>query len=86
METSKENNRALSKLNIKLLEIMNDRDILASYLLSPLSKLTNPEHACHYKLVKGSQSNLVNDLFINNTISVTLYGSSLIFSDSNKKV
>ena len=33
-----ENNLALENLNNKLLEIMNDRGILASYLLSPLSK------------------------------------------------
>ena len=42
-EPSKENNLALEKLNNKPLEIMNDRGILASYLISPLSKITNPE-------------------------------------------
>ena len=42
MVTSKENNRALVNLNNKFLEIMNDRGILASYLMSPLSKITNP--------------------------------------------
>ena len=41
-ETSKENNLAIENLNNKLLEIMNDRGILASYLLSPLSKTTSP--------------------------------------------
>ena len=48
METSKENNNALSNLNDKLLEIMNDTGILASYLLSSLSKFTNPEHTIHF--------------------------------------
>ena len=43
-ETSIKNNQAIEKLNNKLLEIMNDRGILASYLMSPLSKITNPEN------------------------------------------
>ena len=50
-ESSKENNLALENLNNKLLEIMNDRGILASYLMSPLSKITNPENTSQFKLV-----------------------------------
>ena len=41
-ESSTKNNQALENVNNKLLEIMNDRGILASYLMSPLSKITNP--------------------------------------------
>ena len=40
-ETSKNNNKPLENFNNKLLEIMIDRGILASYLMSPLSKITN---------------------------------------------
>ena len=40
---SNENNRILSRLNDKILEITNDRGIIASYLLSLLSKITNPD-------------------------------------------
>ena len=49
VETSKENNKTLTTLNSKLLEIMNDRGIIASYLLSLLSKNTNPENKSHFK-------------------------------------
>ena len=42
-ETSIKNNQAIENSNNKLLEILNDRGILSSYLLSPLSKITNPE-------------------------------------------
>ena len=42
-ETSLKNNRAIENLNNQLLEIMNDRGILAAYLMSPVSKITNPE-------------------------------------------
>ena len=51
-ESSIEYNKALEKLNNKLLEIMNDRGILAIYLLSPLSKKTNLEITTQFKLVK----------------------------------
>ena len=46
-ETSIKNNKAMENLNEKLVEILNDRDIIASYLLSPLSKSTNPEKTSH---------------------------------------
>ena len=61
-ETSKKNNQAIESLNIKLLEIMIDTGILASYLMSPLSKITNPENTIQFKLVKDSNSNRVIDL------------------------
>ena len=84
-ESSKENNLALENLNNKLLEIMNDRGILASYLMSPLSKITNPENTSQFKLVKDSNSNRVNDVKINKRIPITLYGNMLTFRDTNKQ-
>ena len=62
MIISKENNLAIEILNNKLLEIMNDRGIIASYWMSPLSKITNPENTTQFKLVKYASSNRVNDL------------------------
>ena len=84
-EPSKENNLALENLNNKLLEIMNDRGILATYLMSTLSKITNPENTSQFKLVKDSSSNRVNDLKIHNSIPITLYGNMLTFRDTNKQ-
>ena len=55
-ETYIKNNQAIENLNNKLLEIMNDRGILASYLMSPLSKITNPENTSQFKLLKVSNS------------------------------
>ena len=52
METSEDNNNALEKLNNKLLEIMNYRGKLATYLMSPLSKISNQENSTQFKLVK----------------------------------
>ena len=81
-EKSLKNNQALENINNKLLEIMNDRGILATYLMSPLSKITNPENTSQFKLVKDHNSNRVNDLKINKTIPITLYGSILTFRDT----
>ena len=64
---SKENIRALTILNDKVLGIMSDRGTIASYLLSSLSKITTPEHSSQFKLVKDPISNRVNDLLINKT-------------------
>ena len=44
-ESSITNNKAIENINNKLSEIMNDRGLLATYLMSPSSKITNPENA-----------------------------------------
>ena len=85
-ETSIENNLAIENINNNLLEIMNDRGILATYLMSPLSRITNPENTTQFKLIKDSTSNrVVNDLKINNSIPITLYNNLLTFRDTNKQ-
>ena len=84
-ETSIKNNLAKENINNNLIEIMNDRGILATYLMSPLSRITNPENSSQFKLVKDPSSNRVNDLKINKTIPITLYGNMLTFRDTNKQ-
>ena len=81
-ETSIQNNQAIENLNNKLLEIMNDT--LASYLMSPLSKITNPKSSSQFKLIKDPISNRVNDLKINKSIPITLYNIMLTFRDTIK--
>ena len=84
-ESSITNNKAIENLNNKLLEIMNDRGILASYLMSPLSKITNPENTTQFNIVKDSTSNRVTDLKIFNSIPNTLHINLLTFQDTNKQ-
>ena len=72
MLISKENNKALENLKSKLLEILNDRGILANYMRSPLSKITNPESTTRFKLVKDYNSNRFKDL-LNTTQYQLLY-------------
>ena len=59
--TSKENIKALSNLNDRVLAIMNDRGIIASYLILPLSKVTNPELTSQFTPVRDPSLNRVND-------------------------
>ena len=80
------NNKAIENLNTKLLEILNDRGIIASYLLSPLSKFTNPKNTTQFKLVKVANSNRVNDLKINKTKPITLHDNLLTFRDTIKQI
>ena len=53
--------------------------------MSPLSKITNPENTSQFTLVKDHNSNRVNDLKINKTIPITLYGNILTFRDTGKQ-
>ena len=84
-ETSIKKNPALETLSHNFLEIMNDRGIIASYLLSLLSMATNLENKSQFKVVKDPNSNRVSDLLIHITIPVTLYINLLTFRDTTKK-
>ena len=84
-ESSFKNNQAIENLNNKLLIIMKDRGIISSYLLSPLSKIFNPENTTQFKLINDSTSDRINDLKINNSIPITLYNNILTFRDTGKE-
>ena len=64
---------------------MNDRGIFASYLLYPLSKITNPENSTKYNLVKDHNSNRVNYLLINKSIPITLHNNFSTLRDTDKQ-
>ena len=64
---------------------MNDRGILASYLMSPLSKIINPENTTQFKIGEDHISNRVNDLLIKTTIPITLYNNMLTFRDTDRE-
>ena len=73
MAIVKENSKKISNPNDRLSAKLNEKHILASYLLSVLSKGTNPETTSQFKLVNDSNSDGVNDLLINETEPVTLH-------------
>ena len=65
--------------------MMKDRGILATFLVSLLSEISNRENSSQFKLVKDPSSVKVADLLINKTIPVTLYNNLLTFRDTDKK-
>ena len=85
-DTSNNKNKALENLNNKLLETMNDRVIVASYLMSPLSTIIVRENYTQFELLKGPNSNRVNDMLIHNTIPITLHDNLLPFRDIGKEL
>ena len=84
-KTSIKNKKALENINNKLLEIMIDRGILATFLMSPLSKITNPENTSQFKLVKDSGLNRLIDLLIQNSIPITSQDNLLNLRDTGKE-
>ena len=83
MKNSLTNNKTQQNLNDKLLEMLNKRVILASYVLSPFYKINKFEHSSDIELVKNPQWNRVNDLLINKTIPGTPYKNLLTFRDTH---
>ena len=81
---SKNNNKAIEKLNEKILELMNDRGMIAPYLASFLVNLFKPESRSQFRLKKDLNSTKTYDFLIKGGIPVTLNSIMLIFRDSNK--
>ena len=83
-ETSINNNKAISDLNEKILELMNDKAIIAPYLASSLVNLFKPENKSQFRLRNDPNSTKMNDFLIHGNIPVTLFSNMITFSDSNK--
>ena len=63
---------------------MDVRDVVVSYLMSPLTKITNPGISIQFKLANNSTSNRVNDLKIHNSKTFILKNIILTFRDTCK--
>ena len=83
-ENSIKNNKTIENLNEKILELMNDKGMITSYLASSLVNLFKPENKSQFRLKKDLNSTKMNDFLINKGIPVTLVSNLLIFRDSNK--
>ena len=83
-ENSVNNNKAIENLNEKILELMDDKGLIAPYLASSLVNLFKPENKSQFRLKKDLNSTKMNDFLINGGIPVTLFSNMLIFRDSNK--
>ena len=83
-ENSIFNNKAIENLNEKILELMNDKGLIAPTLASSLVNLFKPENKNQFRLKKDLNSTKMNGFMINNGVPVTLVSNMLIFRDSKK--
>ena len=83
-ENSINNNKAIENLNEKILELMDEKGMIAPYLVSSLSNVFNLENKSQYRLRKDPNSTKINDFLIHRGIPVSLVSNIIIFRDSNK--
>ena len=83
-ESSFNNNKALENLNEKVLELINDKGVIAKYLASFLDNLFEPENKSQFKILKDHNSIRMKEFLTNRSVPVTLYSNLLIFRDSNR--
>ena len=83
-ENSINNNKAIENLNEKILELMDEKGMIAPYLVSSLSNVFNLENKSQFRLRKDPNSTKINDFLIHRGIPVSLVSNIIIFRDSNK--
>ena len=83
-ETSNKNNKAISDLIEKILELMNDKGMIAPYLASSLVNLFNPENKSQFRLRQDHNSTKMNDFLLHGNIPITLFSNMISFRDTNK--
>ena len=83
-ENSINNNKAIENLNEKILELMNDKGLIAPYLTTSLVEVFKKDNKSQFRLRKDPNSTKMNDFSIRGTIPVTIFSNMIIFRDSNK--
>ena len=83
-ENSINNNKAIENLNEKILELMNDKGMIAPYLTTSLVEVFKKDNKSQFRLRKDHNSTKINDFLIHGTILVTIFSNMITFRDSNK--
>ena len=83
-ENSINNNKAIENLNEKILELMNDKGLIAPYLTTSLVEVFKKDNKSQFRLRKDPNSTKLNDFLIHGTIPVTIFSNMIVFRDSNK--
>ena len=83
-ETSNKNTKAISDLNEKVLELMDEKGLIAPYLTSSLVEVFKKDNKSQFRLRKDANSTKMNDFLIHGTIPVTIFSNMITFRDSNK--
>ena len=83
-ENSINNNKAIENLNEKILELMDEKGIIASYLTTSLVEVFKKDNKSQFRLRKDPNSTKMNDFLIHGNIPVTIFSNMITFRDSNK--
>ena len=83
-ENSINNNKAIENLNEKVLELMNDKGLIAPYLASSLVEVFKSDNKSQFRLGKDPNSTKMNDFLIHEQIPITLFSNMLTFRDTKK--
>ena len=83
-ENSINNNKAIENLNEKILELMNDKGLIAPYLTSSLVEVFKKDNKSQFRLRKDPNSTKLNDFLIHGIIPVTIFSNMIVFRDSFK--
>ena len=84
IESSINNNKAISDLYEKILELMNDKCLIAPYLASSLVEVFKFDNKTQFRLRKDPNSTKINDFLIHGNIPVTIFSNIITFRDTNK--
>ena len=83
-ENSINNNKAIENLNEKILELMNDKGMIAPYLTTSLVEVFKKDNKSQFRLRKDPNSTKMNDFLIHGNIPVTIFSNMITFRVSNK--
>ena len=79
-ESSINNNKAIEKLNQKVLESMNDKGLIDSSLIEVIKS----DNKGQFRLTKDPNSTKPYDFLINEKVSVTIFSNMSTFRDTKK--
>ena len=83
-ENSINNNKAIENLNEKILELMNDKGMIAPYLTTSLVEVFQKDNKSQFRLRKDPDSTKMNVFLRHGNIPVTIFSKMITFRDSKK--
>ena len=83
-ENSINNNKAIENLNEKIVELMDEKGMIASYLTSSLIEVFKKDNKSQFRLRKDPDSTKLNDFLIHGKIPVTIFSNMKTFRDTDK--
>ena len=83
-ENSINNNKAIQNLNEKILELMDEKGMIAPYLASSLVEVFKKDNKSQFRLRKDPDSTKLNDFLFHGKIPVTIFSNMITFRDTDK--